>query len=904
MFLPHCAPASWAGPLFRGFRPFLTALGLVLAIWTPASAAERQRLRPETAPAAADAPPLSEAFVTVHRPADPNGAAVIICPGGGYGGLVTGAEGHGIARWLDRHHVTGIVLEYRLPRGDHRLPLADAQRAIRWVRSHAADWGLDPHRVGILGFSAGGHLASTAATHFDDGNPASTDPVERPSCRPDFAILVYPVVSMTALGHAGSRANLLGPDPSPDLVASYSNERQVTERTPPIFLAHAVDDTAVSPENSRLLHRALRDHGVPTEYLELPNGGHGLNGYRGPSWDAWQAGSLAWLARQRFIPPTDVAEHAPSPEFPRHDTLARGPLQVRPLTPSSDFVFSLYGAPGDLATVRQLVDVMRSRGLGNGFDPGPGAHAGMRPVFDYLASQRWPVVLYSGGEMQIRGGRAVFGSEHQSTLAPMFAADVFAAYQLGEWGYYFHNLAPRESWWRDVYGKDFETYKHLMKPAGLAGYDKRPANRQECHDTLKEYFLSRRRDLLGRVISVTGHSHYEAYAAAWGTECVGLEVAENIAFTQSKIAFARGAARAWNKPWSVQVSPWFGPSCTTSGPLRTEAGIVRGLDAGHSLSLYERLWLHGWFAGAAMVTPENSIAIFFEKPEAPWTLTEHGRKAAEVYAVMRNHHRGIPYTPVAVVLDRLAGYNAYMDKPWGILEPTPADRELRDLFDHQLYPGSDHIHTRPDPANPEASYLRPTPYGEIFDVLLSDVPADVLPRYPVILLAGDLTFDLPFLTELEKSLRGGSRLLLHPRHRDTLGADFDRLRAQGNVEVLETTTLTQTGRPAAIAPTRLAALARELAPVEVSGSPIQYLFNRTATGWVVALVHDAGVAKQGNQPTVIDPDAKAGVRLRPRFLAAPAHEWRSGRRHLPAPTYDIDLGPGAIEFVEFTETTR
>ena len=181
---------------------------------------------------------------------------------------------------------------------------------------------------------------------------------------------------------------------------------------------------------------------------------------------------------------------------------------------------------------------------------------------------------------------------------------------------------------------------------------------------------------------------------------------------------------------------------------------VRGLDAGHSLSLYERLWLHAWFAGAALVTPENSIAIFFEKPEAPWTLTEHGRRAAEVFRFMRDHDCGVPYTPVAVVLDHLAGYNGYMERPWGILEPTPGDVELRDLFDHQLFPDADHIHFPPDPVNPEGRYLRPTPYGEIFDVLLTSVPPEALPAYPAILLAGDITSDDGLLSELEKALQG------------------------------------------------------------------------------------------------------------------------------------------------------
>jgi acetyl esterase/lipase len=244
----------------------------------------------------------ADAFVTVHKPEKPNGAAVVICPGGGYGGLVTGAEGHGIAAWLNKHGITGVVLEYRLPKGRPFVPLLDAQRAIRTVRANAKAWGIDPAKVGIMGFSAGGHLASTAGTHFDGGDPKAADPVERQSSRPDFMVLVYPVVSMGEKGHAGSRRNLLGANPDGKLVRLFSNEAQVTDKTPPAFLAHAKDDTVVVPENSKVFYDALRADKVPAEYLELASGGHGLNGYKGPMWDAWQARSLAWLAEQKFLP--------------------------------------------------------------------------------------------------------------------------------------------------------------------------------------------------------------------------------------------------------------------------------------------------------------------------------------------------------------------------------------------------------------------------------------------------------------------------------------------------------------------------------------------------------------------------------------------------------------------------
>ncbi|MCB1128073.1 MAG: hypothetical protein KDM81_16390, partial [Verrucomicrobiae bacterium] len=295
----------------------------------------------------------------------------------------------------------------------------------------------------------------------------------------------------------------------------------------------------------------------------------------------------------------------PAPGFPAYSTLANGAQRVQRLPGQAGFVFSMYGSPGDLGQLKELVGVMREQGLGNGFDPGPGPFPNAKPLLDDLAAVGWPVVGYPGADMQVKGGRGVLGPENKAAWTAMDRAGVFTAVQLGEWGYYFHNLSHAEFWWRGNYGDQFDAFKHLMKPAGLAGYDVRPTSKQECFDVLRDYFTSRRRDLLDRVMSVTGHSHYEAYAGEWGARCIGLEVGENIAFTQSKLAFARGASKRWQKPWSVQVSPWVGGACTTSGPLRQEGGGARGLDAGHSLSFYERMWLHGWFAGAAMVTPEN-----------------------------------------------------------------------------------------------------------------------------------------------------------------------------------------------------------------------------------------------------------------------------------------------------------
>ncbi len=302
--------ADFCHPTEQGYRVWGSALAPLIARGTVAPMSRDSNLPQPSklqlwngpAPAGNGRFEKADGTLTVYRPKKGNGAAAVICPGGGYGGLVTGPEGQGIAEWLNAHGVTGMVLEYRLPNGRAMVPLLDAQRAIRLARTNARDWGCDPQRIGIIGFSAGGHLAATASTHFDGGSPEAADPVDHTGCRPDFAILVYPVISMGNLTHGGSKLNLLGPAPSAETITFFSNEKQVSAQTPPTFLAHALDDRVVSPENSRLYYEALQAQKVPSTYLELPSGGHGLNGYHGPMWDAWQSGALKWLSSLGFIP--------------------------------------------------------------------------------------------------------------------------------------------------------------------------------------------------------------------------------------------------------------------------------------------------------------------------------------------------------------------------------------------------------------------------------------------------------------------------------------------------------------------------------------------------------------------------------------------------------------------------
>jgi len=211
------------------------------------------------------------------------GEGVVICPGGGYNVLAYDWEGIDIARWLNSCGIAAFVLKYRLPGSGsnlvpHQSPLLDAQRAMRLVRYHALDWNLDPGRIGIMGFSAGGHLASTLSTHYDSGDTTATDPVKRMSCRPDFSLLIYPVISFTEeFTHAGSRRALLGEDPDQELVKTYSNELQVTGDTPPAILVHSGDDRGVPVENSMAYYRALREMGITAALHVYPYGGHGYS---------------------------------------------------------------------------------------------------------------------------------------------------------------------------------------------------------------------------------------------------------------------------------------------------------------------------------------------------------------------------------------------------------------------------------------------------------------------------------------------------------------------------------------------------------------------------------------------------------------------------------------------------
>jgi acetyl esterase/lipase len=249
----------------------------------------------------ADVPTL-----TVYRPAAEraNGASFVVCPGGGYGGLAMDHEGHQVAAWLNGLGVAAFILKYRLGRRyQHPAMLHDVARAVRTVRAKSPDWKLDGGRIGVVGFSAGGHLASTAATHFDDGDDKAADAVDRVSSRPDVAVLVYPVIMLSGPhAHAGSRTNLLGEDPPQEMVDLMSNEKRVTDKTPPTFLVHSLDDGPVPPENSFEFVGALRAHRVPCELHLFDHGGHGYGlGGDDPALSQWPKLCAAWLGGRGFL---------------------------------------------------------------------------------------------------------------------------------------------------------------------------------------------------------------------------------------------------------------------------------------------------------------------------------------------------------------------------------------------------------------------------------------------------------------------------------------------------------------------------------------------------------------------------------------------------------------------------
>lgn len=294
--------------IFAGVKNALFMFGLLGSLLSAlAEGTNAFPLWPDGAPGALgkrpqDIPDLTPFF---SDSAKATGAAVVICPGGGYANLAP-HEGGDYARFLNEQGIAGFVLKYRLGSAGYHHPamLEDAARAIRTVRARAAEWKLDPKKIGIMGSSAGGHLATTLLTHFDSGKPDATEVIERQSSRPDIGIVCYGVITMGNFTHGGSKLNLLGKEPSPELVRELSNELQVTKDTPPCFIWHTWEDKAVPVENSLQFAQALRKAGVPFDLHIYEKGPHGLGlgsrNYDPAKWHPWTQDCIYWLKEQGF----------------------------------------------------------------------------------------------------------------------------------------------------------------------------------------------------------------------------------------------------------------------------------------------------------------------------------------------------------------------------------------------------------------------------------------------------------------------------------------------------------------------------------------------------------------------------------------------------------------------------
>jgi len=315
-------------PAPRSLRTYVGQIGLCLSLLllAPAVPAAAQpaapdtvRLWPDGAPGAVGTAPADRPTLTVHRPPAERatGTGVVICPGGGYTALATNKEGHEVAQWFNSLGITAFVLKYRLgPRYHHPAQIRDAQRALRHVRAEAEAYGIAPNRLGIMGFSAGGHLAATTATLFDRSFGAPQDSLRAYSARPDLLILAYPVISLTdTFTHEGSRQNLLGDDPGPERLQLLSPDQQVSARTPPTFLFSTDADTGVPPENSVAFYRALRDADVPAELHVYERGPHGVGMAAGDyALSSWMDRLADWLVLHGWL---DRPPHSrPTPDSP------------------------------------------------------------------------------------------------------------------------------------------------------------------------------------------------------------------------------------------------------------------------------------------------------------------------------------------------------------------------------------------------------------------------------------------------------------------------------------------------------------------------------------------------------------------------------------------------------------
>lgn len=482
------------------------------------------------------------------------------------------------------------------------------------------------------------------------------------------------------------------------------------------------------------------------------------------------------------------------------------------------------------------------------------------PSYNKLAAGPWRQRPVQGKPFWFTLGGADDSPVHNATLKQRAIADAgLAMYGVAEWGYSFHHLKNGQA--------DGAGYKHY------GGYPQPPRTRAEAAEVVKAYFNRLAADArakakpeeLLRFSSINGHYCYQHYACEWGADIVGSEVGENINGIQAHIAFTRGAARQYGKPWLLDFSSWYGPSMYDEDPRKTW-GEYSGPDRGHSLSLHRRTYYVAYMAGADVVVAEGGSLNFFRSQQSgrdgTLPLSRLGEEGARFYAFTKRYpDRGIPYTPVGLLIDPLHGiYPGFGEKlAWNAFPYSPGDQRILDLWE-TFFPDSLDVQVKRN----EKGYLVASPYGDILDVILNNAPDAILASYPVLLLAGEVTQGALLAERLRQYVRQGGTLLLSeadakrgavaralklkPDMPGAVGPDYARVRrGRGAVVVYR-----KDGPVGAGALAKLLAQVRdELVPLRISGG-FESLYNRTADGWIVTLVNNEGITKTYNEPPRVD----------------------------------------------------
>jgi len=532
------------------------------------------------------------------------------------------------------------------------------------------------------------------------------------------------------------------------------------------------------------------------------------------------------------------------------------------------------------------------------------------PSYGKLAAGPWRNRPVQGKPFWFKLGGGDESPVHIATLKQRPIADAgLASYGVAEWGYSFHHLKNG--------ALDGAGYKHY------GGYPQLPRTRAEAAAVVKAYFNRLAADARAKAepeelrlfSSINGHYCYQHYACEWGADIVGSEVGENINSTQAHIAFTRGAARQYGKPWLMDFSSWYGPSMYDEDPRKTW-GEYSGPDRGHSLSLHRRTYYVAYMAGADVVVAEGGWLNFFRSqqpgPNGTLPLSRLGEEGARFYAFTKRYpDRGVPYTPVGLLIDPLHGiYPGFGEKlAWNAFPYSPGDQRILNVWE-AFFPDSLDVQAKRN----EKGYLVASPYGDILDVMLNNAPDTVFATYPVLLLAGEVTQEELLAARLRKYVRQGGTLLLSEMDAkraaiarslklkaDTLTADgpgYARVRlGRGAVVVYREDGPVGGGVLAKL----LAQVRDELVPLQVSGQ-FESLYNRTADGWIVTLVNNEGITKSYNEPPRIDgvPETAAirytgPGRVRSACLCTP-----DGDELLDPSDIHLAIPPGDVRVVRLT----